>query len=361
MIQLVDSSDNRSKVWNYLRQLLDSLPSDWDILQLSNLIYVPHKVIEMHDLLMHQVLWSRRNECSGDSFLLLGTGAYIISRKGMHAFLSKHLSQFLTATLQETAAFNGLIDLRSSALAIISDLWIYDLDNVYVSHLPLFIPADYVASETTFQSGVSGMNSTLSTYQLEALQLSISAFKAAKMFDVDSSRNKMLPAALSATRHVYEAIKACVSTGGSTGSSRYAVVLNFGLNGNAAQEYDHLLPKVYDVTTAEQRLQLMLLLESFTLWQGKLWSTLLNSFFQRCSTRSLQFNSECTFEQQSTKRVYVLIPYYNMLRAFAVPYPLNSQEVVYAAKRTCSFVVPEDFTACWHALHDNILQALQLI
>jgi GR25 family glycosyltransferase involved in LPS biosynthesis len=169
-IKLVDSSDNSSKVWNYLRQLLDSLPSDWDILQLSKVIYVPYKVIEMHDLLMHQVLWSRRNECSGDSFLLLGTGAYIISRKGMHAFLSKHLPQFLTATLQEAVAFNGLIDLRSSVLAIISDLWIYDLDNVFVSHLPLFIPADYVASETTVQSGVSGMNSTLSTYQLEALQ-----------------------------------------------------------------------------------------------------------------------------------------------------------------------------------------------
>jgi hypothetical protein len=180
------------------------------------------------------------------------------------------------------------------------------------------------------------------------------------MFDVDSSRNKMLPAALSATRHVYEATKACVSTNRNIGIPRYAVVLNFGLNGNAAQEYDHLLPKVYYVTTAEQRLQLILLLEFFTLWKGKLWSTLLNSFFQRCSTRSLQFNGECTLKQQSTEWVHVLIPHYNMLRAIAVPYAFNSQEVVYAAKRTCSFVVPEDFTACWNALHNDMLQAMYM-
>eukprot|EP00953_Heterococcus_sp_UTEX-ZZ885_P012436 7132-Heterococcus_DN1.PRE.2 len=360
MIQLVDSSDNRARVWNYLTQLLESIPEDWDILQLSSLIYVPYKVIDMHNQLMNQMLWSRRNECSGDSFLLLGTGAYMISKKGMHAFLKKHIPQFLTATLQEAVAFSGLMDFRSSALAIISDLWIYDLDNVYVSHLPLFIPAD-VAHKSTVQSGVSGIDSTLSTHQLEALQLSINAFNAANMFHVDSSSNKMLTAALTATRHVHEAAKAC-DTGrtSSTGISRYALVLDFGLNGNAAQEHDQLLPKVYDVTTAEQRLQMTLLLESFTPWKGTLWSTLLRSFFQRCSTRTLQLNSECTFEQQTAEWVYVLIPYYNMLRAIAVPYPLRAQEVVYAAKRTCSFVVPEDFTACWTALHNVMLQAMHL-
>eukprot|EP00953_Heterococcus_sp_UTEX-ZZ885_P011374 6580-Heterococcus_DN1.PRE.1 len=283
MINLTDTADNGNTVWHYLRQLIASLPPGWDILQVFNTIYSSRKAYEMHNQLMQQILWMRKDRCTNDGHLVLGTGAYMISRKGMHQFISRHLPQYLHATVAEAESFSGLMDLRDTAISLVSDMWVYDLHDGFVSTLPLFVPAEHVAQYSTIHSNSDGsaVQAFMPSEQQQALQVALNALKGANLFTMEST-NTMLANALVYTRQSDAQLQLIPAQSG-TNSSVFAIILELAAFHSQADTKGLDTPHyVYDVTTAEQRLQLFLELESSSPDKAKVWRLLLDSYFEHC-------------------------------------------------------------------------------
>eukprot|EP00953_Heterococcus_sp_UTEX-ZZ885_P001160 1135-Heterococcus_DN1.PRE.1 len=95
------------------------------------------------------ILCSKRDGCTGTDLALWGAGAYVMSRRGMHEFISRHMPQFLHATVQEAEQFCAVLDVRTSAPTTIADFWVYDMNDVYDSHIPLFLPLAAIAAGST--------------------------------------------------------------------------------------------------------------------------------------------------------------------------------------------------------------------
>jgi GR25 family glycosyltransferase involved in LPS biosynthesis len=361
-----DTADNSNMVWHYLRQLVASLPPEWDILQVFNTIYSSRKAYEVHNQLMQQILWTRKNACAGDSHLVMGAGAYLISRKGMHQFISRHLPQFLHATQAEAEAFGGLMNFRGSTVSLVSDMWVYDLNDVYVSTLPLFVPADHVAQYSTIHSNGDGsaVQAVMPTAQQQALQVALYAFKAANVFDMNST-NTILADALTHTRQSDAQSQLFLAQSG-TGSSVFAVVLELADFHAQADTKGLETPHcVYDVTAAEQRLQLFLELESSSPDKAKVWRLLLDSYFEHCvvagrtKLRHEKVPNSGSCISESKQLVHVLVPVYFKLRAFSLPLDADSVAVASTAKQIC-LSNDQDTAQCASAMMQRVELAIQL-
>jgi GR25 family glycosyltransferase involved in LPS biosynthesis len=369
MINLSDQVDNGQMVWHYLRQLVNSLPDNWDVLQVFNTIYSPRKAYEMHNQLMQHILWMRKDHCSSDDHLVLGAGAYLISRKGMHSFLSRHLPQFLHATQAEAESFGGFMDFRDSAISSVSDMWIYDLDNVYTSNLPLFIPADHVAQYSTIHSLKNG--STLAAFmpseQLQALQVSLGTLRSAGMFTVtpsgSSSSSSVLKRALLKTREQFERSDQLRLSFGRP--SKIVLMLELSLHGSTADRTGLETPFiVYDITRADQRLEMLLVLEQISPWQARFWKTMVNLFFSRSCSGVVKANTEHAPNASTNSEIVVLVPVYQHLRAFRLSQSAEQQSVdgntvAVVAQRVC-LSANHLGASCTYAIIQRLQLALDL-
>eukprot|EP00611_Tribonema_gayanum_P023948 TRINITY_DN5147_c0_g1_i4.p1 TRINITY_DN5147_c0_g1~~TRINITY_DN5147_c0_g1_i4.p1 ORF type:complete len:359 (+),score=38.44 TRINITY_DN5147_c0_g1_i4:86-1162(+) len=142
----------KMSTWRYISHIIGTLPAGWQVLQLSSLVYTKEKADLLGAEIRNGRLWSHRDRCSGTSYTLWGAGAYIISRKGMEAFLGRYARPFLHARVADAEAFCGRIDLRQSAIGVVPDMIMYDSGQVYVSHVPLFQPAPEISAESTVQA-----------------------------------------------------------------------------------------------------------------------------------------------------------------------------------------------------------------
>jgi GR25 family glycosyltransferase involved in LPS biosynthesis len=267
MVNMTDTADNSELVWHYLNRLKQSLPANWQVLQLFSTIYSPAKAAQVHNELMHTVLWHRKNGCAGDDYLVLGAGAYLMSRSGMQAYLQKHLPEFLSATIEEARSFHGLIDFRKTAISLIADITVYDLDHVYTSNLPVFVPASTVAQHSTIQGSDEG--STMPYSQHELLQISVPALIDAGMFAIGSS-NEVLSTALQRTQSVHASKQLQSAQCTHNNTTRYVLVCELGLHGREAYvNGTGMNPLIYDVSTAEQRLHMYTVAESQNPWKAE--------------------------------------------------------------------------------------------
>jgi GR25 family glycosyltransferase involved in LPS biosynthesis len=368
MINLTDQSDNGQMVWHYLRQVVDSLPDDWDVLQVFNTMYSPRKAYEMHNQLLQHILWLRKDRCTDDDHLILGAGAYMISRKGMHSFLKRHLPQFLHATQGEAEAFGGLMDFRDTAISLVSDMWIYDLDTVYTSSLPLFIPADHVAQYSTIHSLKNG--STLAAFmppeQLQALRMSLETLRDAGMFTVTGSgnSNEILQSALQNT--LQQAEQADLQRSSYGKPSKIVLMLELSLHGSTADRTGLEAPFiVYDITNAHQRLGMYLAIEQTSPWQAKFWNTMVNSFLRSCSG-VVSGNTEFDLSASDDSEIVVLVPVYQHLRAFrlsrsAEKRSSNSNNTIAAAANNICLSANHLDASCTYAIEQRLQLALDLV
>jgi GR25 family glycosyltransferase involved in LPS biosynthesis len=350
MINVTDTADNSELIWHYLRRLKESLPANWQLLQLFSTIYSPAKAAEIHNELMQRVIWHRKNGCAGDSYLILGAGAYMMSRSGMQSYLQKHLPESLSATIEEANSFHGLMDFRSTAISLIADIAVYDLENVYTSNLPLFVPATTVAQHSTIQASDKG--STMPYAQHQLLQISVPALRDAGMFAIDSS-NELLTAALQNTQSVHVNSQAqlvqCMY------NTRYVLVCELGLHGREAHVNGTAMdPPIYDVSRADLRLQMYLLAESENRWKAEFWRTFLDSYLQRChNMRACRSNDDGGVEM-----VHVLVPLFQQLRAIALPVHADNQAIAAAANRACAHVHEEALKDCSTAVQHVLESAI---
>jgi hypothetical protein len=83
----------------------------------------------------------------------------------MHEFISRYIPQFLHATVQQAEQFCAVLDVRSSAPTTIADFWVYDMSDVYYSHIPLFLPLAVLAAGSTVQTELGSSNMQPEQYQ----------------------------------------------------------------------------------------------------------------------------------------------------------------------------------------------------
>eukprot|EP00611_Tribonema_gayanum_P009789 TRINITY_DN1965_c0_g1_i3.p1 TRINITY_DN1965_c0_g1~~TRINITY_DN1965_c0_g1_i3.p1 ORF type:complete len:366 (-),score=75.37 TRINITY_DN1965_c0_g1_i3:803-1900(-) len=151
---IAHAKDNAAAGWAYLRAMIDSLPEDWTLLQVSSLIFSKPKIADMEAAVtLRNVLWSRRDSCAARDYTVWGMGAYVVSRRGMRAVLRRHLSTvMLTAATLGDGSFCARADLRGSAVTVTSDTLLFDMRGVYLSHVPLLLPCDALARASTVQA-----------------------------------------------------------------------------------------------------------------------------------------------------------------------------------------------------------------
>jgi GR25 family glycosyltransferase involved in LPS biosynthesis len=354
----ISNGNNAQNVWSCLRGMINSLPGDWQILQLFTTIINPDKAVAMHnDLMSDQRMWSKRTSCTEDSPMVWGAGAYVISRAGMHAFLRTHLPQFLHSSVTEAQAFAGWYDFRDTATSLISDVWLYELDNVYVTHLPLFLPAEYVAQTSTIHA--HGNYSVMQTTQQELLRVAIDALKGVGMFD-DLANNKLYAQALRQTQLIHEEKR--MRRRNQSQGPKYVLLLDVGMHASGAHTSGVEAPlRLADVTTAAQRLQLHLLLEQTGLWKAKFWSTLLNSYIRRCHQYDLRpVNSMVHYTLHHSEWLYLLVPESQLLRAIVVPLQADAETIAEAVAQFSVCVHQSLRSQCSALLAQDVHDAIKL-
>jgi GR25 family glycosyltransferase involved in LPS biosynthesis len=137
----------RTTVWDLVRMVMESLPANWQILQLSHFWAGTRLSIELDQLRQGRV-WSRRDALLSDQ-AKWGAGSYVISRRGMEEFLRSHMRSYLHASLADAHQFCLREDFRRSTTNVSPDYWIYYTSNVFSLHLPLFLPDSSVAAGST--------------------------------------------------------------------------------------------------------------------------------------------------------------------------------------------------------------------
>jgi hypothetical protein len=282
MSTIQEVAHNAELIWSILEQMVSSLPAGWQILQLSPLVINPEKAAAMHnDLMRDQRMWSKRCSCAGDDYMAWGAGAYMISRDGMRAFLETYLPQYLHASIIEAEAFSGLFDFQDTFTSLTADVWVYELPEVYVTHLPLLAPTEAVAQHSTRVSKSRFYHATMPTTQREAFHVALSALASNGFFN-NLARNDLIQNALNQTRSMHNEHKQDHTR--TTSGPRYALLLDLGMHTAAltATNVTDTHDWVVDVSTAAQRLRLHLLLEQLNVWQARFWTTMVNSYFRRC-------------------------------------------------------------------------------
>jgi GR25 family glycosyltransferase involved in LPS biosynthesis len=354
----ISDHNNAQVIWSCLRGMINSLPGDWQILQLFTTIINPDKAVAMHnDLMSDQRMWSKRTHCAGDSYMAWGTGAYMISRAGMHDFLQAFMPQFLDSSLSKAHAFAGYFDFRDLATSLVADVWLYELNEVYVTHLPLFLPADGVAETSTISS--HGNNSVMHTTQQELLGVAITALNAAGMLD-EPTNYQLYAAALRQTQLINE--KRRVHRRQQSQGPKYVLLLDVGMHASGAHTAGVNAPvRLVDVTTAAQRLQLHLLLEQANPWIAKFWSTLLNSYIRRCHQYDLRLVDSMVYSTlHHSEWLYLLVPESQLLRAIVVPLQADARTISEAAAQFCMCVHQSLRSPCSALLEHDVQDAIKL-
>jgi GR25 family glycosyltransferase involved in LPS biosynthesis len=307
-----NSAQNHNVVWRYLRHILDSLPTDWKVIQMSTLIFSLPRIHAIERAVLNGTLWSKRDGCTGTDFALWGAGAYVISRRGMLEFLSRHMPQLLTATVQEAEQFCVTLDVRNSAPTTIADFWVYDMSDVYYSHIPLFMPLAAIAAGSTVQTELGSSN--MQPEQHESVIMSMQHLTQIGILTDDDDRIKLVQA-LQSTRQQHLAANA------HNALSRYILIPDLGIDAqhaNVTQTGVLLDISAYDVTTLEARQQFYEQVSAVDEWSSRLWRTQLESYMHKCQRADNRAPVTQSLKS-GTAQVHVLIAISLQLRGFVVP------------------------------------------
>jgi hypothetical protein len=160
------------------------------MLQMSTLVFHDEKLKHAQQSITDHVLWSQRCHCTGNDYMLWGAGAYVINRKGMRQFLTKHFPHMLDVTSTEAHAFQGHFDLRDTTITAVADLWLYATNGVYTSHMPLFMPAASVAKISTITE--HSLESVMTREQATAVNNMITTLLFDRVFDNNTKLQKAI-------------------------------------------------------------------------------------------------------------------------------------------------------------------------
>jgi GR25 family glycosyltransferase involved in LPS biosynthesis len=345
--------DNHHCVWSYLDELLSSLPADWKVVQVSSLIFSPAKDAEISSKVKAGLLWSERDGCSGTDFSMWGAAAYVMSRRGMHKFISRHMPQLITATIQQAEDFCVKLDVRSTAVTTVADNWVYDMSDVYYSHIPLFMPLASIASGSTVQ--LSQAISTMPEEQFASVTASIAYLRHKGVFNKNVD-NQQLIVALQHTRQWHHQSKQQRSN-----NVRYVLIPDLGIDAlhvNATQTGADTNITAIEVTHYEQRLQLVEQLNGLPHWTGKLWHTLIESYFSRCSTNVVDNGS-------STIKLRLLIPLSLQLKGLTIPVDATAHTIAVIVQDFCNtfrrWNTIREFMQCYEVLRSCVDDAREVL
>jgi GR25 family glycosyltransferase involved in LPS biosynthesis len=323
-----DSAKNHNLVWSYLRHVLDSLPAGWKVLQASTLIFSLPKIHAIQTAVLDGILWSKRDGCTGTDFALWGAGAYVMSRRGMHDFISRHMPQFLHATVKEAEQFCAVLDVRNSAPTTIGDFWVYDMSDVYYSHIPLFLPLAAIAAGSTVQTELGSSNMQPEQYQ--SVLASIQHLTQRGIL-TDATDHTKLVQALRYTQQQHPAANDQHEL------SRYILIPGFGMDAqhaNVTQTGALLNIAAYDITTLEARQQFYEDVSALDEWSSLLWRTQLDSYMHKCRRADDSVIVRQSPQSDATQ-VHVLIPIARQLRGFVLPANADVGTMHAVAERFC--------------------------
>eukprot|EP00611_Tribonema_gayanum_P023949 TRINITY_DN5147_c0_g1_i6.p1 TRINITY_DN5147_c0_g1~~TRINITY_DN5147_c0_g1_i6.p1 ORF type:complete len:525 (+),score=76.78 TRINITY_DN5147_c0_g1_i6:340-1914(+) len=355
--------------WRYISHIIGTLPAGWQVLQLSSLVYTKEKADLLGAEIRNGRLWSHRDRCSGTSYTLWGAGAYIISRDGMEAFLSRYARPFLRASVTDAEAFCGRIDLRRLAVGVVPDMLMYDFKQVYVSHLPLFRPAPDISTQSTVQaeytSFLEGLLSGDWLQEARRLAVGIAAPAAAAAGSASAGA-----ASGSSCPMPHAAEETCSDCAGSSDGSlqRRAFILfpDLLLHGHHNRVTHTGLPvpqQPVDVTSTADRMRFYALVDSVDARATPLWQHLLSTYFIVCglpTTATLSFDRNAA-HQSADPSLTVLVPLSTMLKGIRLSPQATDAETIAVANSFCrvfqSFTDPTD---CIQRMGKLLLSSLQL-
>jgi GR25 family glycosyltransferase involved in LPS biosynthesis len=350
-------NDDSKLLWQYLDVLLASLPQGWKVMQLATNIFNYHKIVQMHTAVTDDILWSLRDSCSGTDFVLWGTGAYVISRAGMYEFLSRHAPAMLAATVQQAEKMCLQIDARTSTTSTTADHWVYDMSDVYYSHVPVFAATADIAALSTIQ--VDGVLSAMPSPQTDAVIASIAHLWHTGILS-ETFDGAILQAALSKTqqRHIASRLKF-------TDNLKYVLIADLGIDSLHMHDpsfTDDSVYAVHEITLAHSRSVLYETLAQQSKALAAFWRTLIESYATKCYAAALPHHGLAGEWLDGV--VHVLIPLDMQLKTFTVPTGASHADMIYIAKQFClgfrGAYTQRDHQQCVSVLVDCMSDALAL-
>eukprot|EP00953_Heterococcus_sp_UTEX-ZZ885_P038376 19690-Heterococcus_DN1.PRE.1 len=301
------------------------------------------------------LLWSERDGCSGTHFSMWGAAAYVMSRRGMHEFISRHMPQLLSATVQQAEDFCVNLDVRSTAPTTVADNWVYDMSDVYYSHIPLFMPLASIASGSTVQ--LSQAISTMPESQFASVSASVEYLQQDGVLNEDNADKTRLIAALQYTQSCHYQSKKQHSD-----NIKFVLIPDLDIDAlhvNATQTGADTSIAAIEVTTHEQRLQLYKELDHVPEWTNKLWHTLIESYFTKCSDKC---SSKAVYKSSSTTTaVRLLIPLSLQLKGLTVPMQASAHTIAVIVQDFCNtfrrWYTKREFMQCYEVLRGCIGEA----
>jgi GR25 family glycosyltransferase involved in LPS biosynthesis len=321
-----NNASNHNLVWSYLRHILDSLPTGWKVLQASTLIFSLPKIFAIQRAVTDGILWSKRDGCAGTDFALWGAGAYVMSRRGMHEFISRHMPQFLHAAVAEAEQFCAVLDVRNSAPTTIADFWVYDMSDVYYSHIPLFLPIAVLAAGSTVQTELGSSNMQPEQYQ--SVVASVQHLKQVGIL-TDAIDQTKLAQALQYTRQHHLAANV------QNELNRYILIPDLGIDAqhaNITQSGALLYIAAYDVTGVAARQEFYRQVFAADRWTSQLWRTQLESYMHKCQQAD---NAVTQLPRSGVTEVHVLIPIARQLRGFVISVDADMAAIHVVAEQFC--------------------------
>jgi GR25 family glycosyltransferase involved in LPS biosynthesis len=321
-------SESSVQTWRYLDELLASLPTGWKVLQIATNIFNGHKIAEIQAAVTEDILWSIRDSCSGTDSMLWGAGAYVVSRNGMHEFLLRHAPSMLTATVQQAEQMCLTIDARASTTSTTADYWVYDMSDVYYSHVPLFAPSEDIAALSTIQ--VSGVISAMPSLQIEAVATSVAHLKQRGILS-PSTENDQLQAALFKTQQRHLATRLRI-----IGDAQYVLIADLSIDSfhsHVASFTSHSIYAVYNITTELQRQTLHERFASASASLAAFWHTMIDIYFSKCHATALPHHGLAG--EWLNGVIHVLIPLDMQLKTFSVPAGASEADMIYIATPFC--------------------------
>eukprot|EP00953_Heterococcus_sp_UTEX-ZZ885_P005197 3277-Heterococcus_DN1.PRE.5 len=357
MLPILPYNTSSEEIWAYIEALLFSLPRNWKVMQLAANIFNQHKIESLHAAILQGILWSLRDSCSGTDSMLWGAGAYVISRQGMQEFLSRHAPSMLTATVQQAEQMCVSIDARASTTSTTADYWVYDLSDVYYSHMPLFAPSADIAALSTIQ--VSGVFSAMPLLQIDLVAASIAHLQQAGILS-SSTNNDQLQAALFDTQQRHFATRLRM-----TRNVRYVLIADLSIDSfhsHVASFTRQSVYAVYDITTEHSRRQVHDAIATESDPLAAFWQTMIDSYFSKCHAAALPHHGLAG--EWLNGVVHVLVPLDMQLKTFSVPVGATQVDMAYIATQFCrgfrNTCTQRDHQQCVSVLVDCMSDALAL-
>jgi hypothetical protein len=249
------------------------------------------------------------------------------------------------------------IDARTSTTSTTADHWVYDMADVYYSHIPLFAPAADIAALSTIQ--VDGILSAMPSPQNDAVVASIAHLRRTGILS-EALDKTILQAALYKTQQRHFATRLQHK-----GSVKYILIADLGIDSlhtHASTYTDHSVYAVHDITLAHNRSTLYETLAQQSKALAAFWQTLIESYTIKCYAAALPHHG--LSGEWLNGIVHVLIPLDLQLKTFSVPVGASQADMTQIAAQFClgfrGAYTPRDHQQCVSVLVDCMRDALAL-